>query len=288
MLSVIIPCYNAEKTIEDCLLSLENQRTDNDFEIIVVDSSSDNTPEIIKEKFPSIKLFKFSKRKFPGDARNIGISVAKGEIIAFFDADCRADKKWVDEILKAHQMPYLAIGGVVVNGNPESLISWAYYFCECNLYMPNTKKREVDDLPGLSVSYKKEVFQEYGRFVEGVYGSDTELNTRLRQDGHRLLCIPSILVYHIYLDNLKDFLKHEYFHGQSYARMRVETTNFSELKRFCYAVCFPLIAVKLFLRVALLNVKNRIYLSHYFKTLPLVALGLIFWSFGECVGYMKG
>jgi glycosyltransferase involved in cell wall biosynthesis len=288
MLSVVIPCYNAEKTIKTALSSLLNQKTDKDFEVIVVDSSFDRTAEIIKQNYPWVKLYTFPERKFCGDARNIGISKARGDIIAFFDADCIAESNWVEEILKAHQMPHLVIGGVVGNGNPESLVSWAYYFCECNLYMPNTKQREVDDLPGLTVSYKKKVFEEYDHFVEGVYGSDTELNARIRKDGHRLLCIPSILVYHIYLGNLKEFLKHEYIHGQSYARMRVETAYFSRLKRFCYAVCFPLIAAKLFLRAGLLNMKNQIYLPHYLKSLPLIASGFFFWSLGEAVGYAKG
>ncbi len=75
-LSIIIASYNAEKTIESCLESLENQATDKDFEVIVVDSSPDGTAKLIEEKFPDVNLYRFSERKFPGDARNFGISIS--------------------------------------------------------------------------------------------------------------------------------------------------------------------------------------------------------------------
>ncbi len=67
--------------------------------MIVVDSSKDGTARIVAQQFPNVKLYAFSERKFPGDTRNFGISQAKGEILAFTDADCIIDQNWVNEIL---------------------------------------------------------------------------------------------------------------------------------------------------------------------------------------------
>ncbi len=133
-LSVVIASYNAEKTIEVCLRSLENQKTAWDYEIIVVDSSTDDTNKIVEERFPEVNLYRFSERKFPGGARNYGISKAKGEIIAFTDTDCIIDKNWINKIIEAHKTypEHPAIGGTVGNGNPESLVGWGAYFCEFN------------------------------------------------------------------------------------------------------------------------------------------------------------
>ncbi len=86
-LSVIITSYNAEKTIKACLESLENQTIDKNFEIIVVDSSIDRTTMLIEKCFPKVRYYRFKERKFCGDARNWGVSVATGKIIAFIDAD---------------------------------------------------------------------------------------------------------------------------------------------------------------------------------------------------------
>lgn len=94
--SVIIPAYNAEKTIEACLDSIMNQ-TYRNYEVIVVDDSSvDNTSTIIK-KYP-VKLIRAPKNLMAGGARNLGLKYAQGEIIAFTDADGITDKNWLNNI----------------------------------------------------------------------------------------------------------------------------------------------------------------------------------------------
>lgn len=89
LVSVIIPSYNAEDYIDECLDSVERQSL-TDIEIIVVDDgSSDSTVEHIESHChldSRIRLFKQSNQ-FAGVARNKGISVAKGEYLYFLDAD---------------------------------------------------------------------------------------------------------------------------------------------------------------------------------------------------------
>lgn len=89
--SVIVPVYNSEKYLRDCLDSLVNQ-TLKDIEIIVVDdASTDKSMEIImeyKNKYPSmIKVFQNEQNKGQGASRNVGISLATGEYIGFLDSD---------------------------------------------------------------------------------------------------------------------------------------------------------------------------------------------------------
>lgn len=287
-LSVIIASYNSENTIEGCLSSLKNQKTDKDFEIIVVDSSADGTAELVEERFPEVNLYKFQTRKFCGDARNFGISVAKSEIIAFIDTDCIADRKWVDNILKSHHSPYYAIGGAIGNGNPESYVGWAAYFCEFSQWMPNSTAKCIEDVAGANMSYKRDVFRKYGRFIEGTYCSDTEFHWRLKRNGHSIRFVPSIRICHCNINKFVEFLTHEYEHGKSFAQVRVENKNFSCLRRLFYVVFSPLIFLKLFMKIGLINLKNRIYLLHYLKVLPLLILGISSWSVGEYIGYITG
>lgn len=286
-LSVIIASYNSGKTIEGCLASLKNQETDKGFEIIVVDSSTDGTTILVEEKFPEVNLYKFHERKFCGDARNFGISVAKGEIIAFTDADCIADRNWIENILKSHHSPYYAIGGAIGNGNPESYVGWAAYFCEFSQWMPNSPAKWMEDIAGANMSYKRDVFRKYGKFIEGTYCSDTEFHWRLKQNGHSIRFVPSIRIYHCNINKFAKFLTHEYEHGQSFARVRVKNKNFSYLRRLFYVVFSPMILLKLFIKIGLINLKNRIYLLHYLKVLPLLILGITAWSIGESAGYIS-
>jgi glycosyltransferase involved in cell wall biosynthesis len=287
-LSVVIASFNASRTIAACLESLENQKTDKSFEIIVVDSSTDGTAELVEKGFPEVRLYRFPERKFCGDARNWGISVARGGIIAFIDADCTADSNWVDEILKAHRSPYLAIGGAIANGGSSSVVGWAAYFCEFSQWMPNTSATWLDDVAGANMSYKREIFDEFGPFIEGTYCSDTEFHWRLGRMGHRLRFVSSILISHHGIDDFSRFVRHEYYHGRDFARVRVRGQNFSVLRRSLYATLFFLIPAKLFLEIGLSNFKNRIYLSAFLKASPLLILGLASWSLGEFIGYFGG
>ena len=89
MISVIIPVYNAEKTLKKCVLSVINQ-TYTDFEVLIInDGSTDKTQDLCNE-FASldarIKIFK-NQIKGVSSARNTGISKAVGDFIFFLDSD---------------------------------------------------------------------------------------------------------------------------------------------------------------------------------------------------------
>ena len=85
--SVIIPTYNRAKYIAETIDSVLKQ-TFSDFEIIVVnDGSTDNTEETIKEQFEDKVIYLYKPNGGPASARNMGISVAKGEYIAFLESD---------------------------------------------------------------------------------------------------------------------------------------------------------------------------------------------------------
>lgn len=98
--SIIIPVYNEERVIADCIRSLQKQSYKN-FEIIVVDDgSSDRTVEIVKsfEGF-GVRLLR-QKHKGPGVARNLGARYAKGKILSFPDADMTFHRDYLKNLIK--------------------------------------------------------------------------------------------------------------------------------------------------------------------------------------------
>jgi glycosyltransferase involved in cell wall biosynthesis len=95
--SVIIPVFNDSDRLKLCLQSLENQTYSKDlYEIIVVDNASE---EDIKSVVSQFNQAKFAYESQPGSyaARNQGISIAKGEILAFTDSDCIPASDWVEK-----------------------------------------------------------------------------------------------------------------------------------------------------------------------------------------------
>ena len=94
LISIVIPVYNAEKYLEQCLNSIKNQTYKN-FEVILVnDGSIDNSESICKVFVESDTRFRYYLKANGGasSARNLGLDNAQGNYITFIDAD-----DWVDE-----------------------------------------------------------------------------------------------------------------------------------------------------------------------------------------------
>lgn len=102
MASVIVPCYNAEKTLNRTIQSLE-QQTYKDFEVILIDDgSTDNTIKIIEtiQKTSGLTI-KFVHQKNSGvsSARNYGISIAQGKYLCFLDSDDVYHKRFLERTI---------------------------------------------------------------------------------------------------------------------------------------------------------------------------------------------
>ena len=103
--SVIVPVYNATDTITACLGNLLNQ-TLSDMEIILVDdASTDGSDKILqdaKNQFPEkVRVFRQEVNQGPGAARNVGLSVARGDYIGFVDADDVVDVTMYEKLYSA-------------------------------------------------------------------------------------------------------------------------------------------------------------------------------------------
>ena len=89
-ISVIIPVYNGESVIINCLSALEEQ-TEKNFNIIIIDDgSTDNTSEIIHRHILKSKIeiiYKYQDNRGPSSARNEGLKIANSKYIIFVDAD---------------------------------------------------------------------------------------------------------------------------------------------------------------------------------------------------------
>lgn len=122
--SVIVPVYNSEQELRDCLDSLVEQ-TEKDIEIIVIDDgSTDNSPEIEAEyqkKYPNVKVYRNERNLGQSETRNRGIELAEGDYIAFLDSDDYVNLGMYEELYQAavdNNMPELIVTGLsFVKGN---------------------------------------------------------------------------------------------------------------------------------------------------------------------------
>ena len=224
--SIIIPARNEEKYIGKCLNSILGQDYPKEnLEVLVVDGMSDDkTGEIVKAysgKYPFIKLLENPKR-FTNFALNIGIKVAKGEIIMMMGAHAGYEKDYVSKCVR-YLKEYGAdnVGGVMKT-LPSKNTLWAraiaitlsYPFGAGTSYfrVGSAKPRWVDTVFG--GCYKREVFDKIGFFNENLVRSqDLEFNMRLKKAGGKIILVPDILAYYYPSSTLKGFLKHNFDDG---------------------------------------------------------------------------
>jgi len=163
LISVVIPAYNEENYIEVCLESvLAQDFPKNDYEVIVVDNNStDNTASLVKKRFPQVRLVN-EKKQGVVFARIKGVAEAKGEIIAFIDADSIAPKNWLAKINKGYaDKRTVAVGGTLIYepkkgfiAQTERVINFFYHLSK----IP----------PGTNFSFKKEAYQKIGGFSQKI------------------------------------------------------------------------------------------------------------------------
>ena len=86
LVSVVIPVYNSEKYLEECLNSIISQTYQNIEIIVIDDGSSDNSVRVVESYLPKVSLIK-QKNLGVSAARNRGIEASKGELLVFLDSD---------------------------------------------------------------------------------------------------------------------------------------------------------------------------------------------------------
>ncbi len=284
--SIIIPSYNSEEHCLECLRSLLEQNTASNYEIIVVDSSSDGTREVIKSKFPHVNLITLNKRTFPGQARNIGVKSSIGELIVFTDTDCVVKPDWLETLLRSHRKHYgyRVIGGAVINGTPKSLIGTAEYLLEFNEFSPYRQEGNARLLPTCNVSLKRDIFKEYGYFENIIKGSDTLFSRKMIDRGERVFFTPGFAVIHNNRINLSKFLLNQFELGLGSAQVRKRIKMWGTILVNA-PLLIPLIP---FVRLALIGrrlMKHNLNMFFLFVLhIPLIFLGLVFYT----SGFLKG
>ena len=291
MVSVIIPSYDSESTIAKCLDSLLDQSYRGDYEIILVDSSVDRTPQIVSKYIPSINFIHLDQKTDPGTARNMGIEKAKGDIIAFIDSDCIASNDWLEKLVSAHKSTsYNIIGGVVNNGNADDdLVGLAGYISEFRDFLPGSPKQTVKHIPSCNISYAKKIFHKFGKFQGKYYPQeDLVFNHTLCQGGEKILMDPEIQVHHHHRSIFKDYVGHQNRIGaitSKVLKMIKLEGSFIASNPGITIMLFPVLPVVKFART--IAIFLRYQPNAIFKR-PLVVFlfiyGLISWN----IGFVRG
>ncbi len=256
--SIIVPVYNGATTIVHCVESLLAQDYPQDcFEIIVVDNASkDRTVELLQPYAQSgkIKLLSETQVLNAYGARNTGARAAKGEIFAFTDADCQAEKNWLKELVEEFADATIGcVAGEVLPTMARNTIEkyWGQEF----LSQRGREGKSSLRVLGANCAYRQQVFRAVGFFRQDIpSGGDTELAYRMvRSSNYGVRLNLNAVVRHRNVSTLSSMLKQYIRYGTATyldAEMRLNTVPPSFARAlstaFIYSASFAKHAVLVF------------------------------------------
>ncbi len=221
--SVIIPAFNAATSICACLDALSAQKTDREFEVIVVDDASTDDLSFITTKYADnlrLKLLRLQINSGPGAARNAGAAEAAGNILVFTDADCVPAPDWLEKILASMVDPDVTgVKGVYQTFQNDLWARLAQLEFE-ERYEKLASHGEIDFIDTYSGAYRKSAFMAAGGFnPELRQNEDVDLAFRIKETGARFLFAPEAKVAHTHREGWLAYASLKYWRG--YWRMRI-------------------------------------------------------------------
>lgn len=212
-ISVVIPVCNARETVGKCLTSLKAQDRD-DFEVIIVDDgSTDGTAEVC-ESYPDVRVFRLNQGG-PSRARNRGVAMSRGALVAFTDGDCVVEPNWLTELEKGFTSPEVAgVGGDQKSPADETETGRLIQdFLKTIGFMTDYIKtdetmKETYHNPSCNSMHRKSVLVEVGGFDERLWpGEDVDMDVRIRRRGYKLVYNPDACVGHYRARNYRGFAR---------------------------------------------------------------------------------
>lgn len=221
LLSIVITSYTLDrlKDITELLDSIKAQTYHYTETILVIDRSMelfDQIKRYIDEKsIPQVKTVFNHDEPGLSAGRNLGFRQAKGDIIAFIDDDALPFPDWAEEIVKTYEDDsIIGATGLILPLWEDEPMDWfpneLDWILSCSRFSGITEEREVRNVWGTNMSFKREVFDSSGLFLthlgargggesgkHELVGDETEFSIRVRRKtGKRIFYNPKIRVRH--------------------------------------------------------------------------------------------
>jgi len=256
VVSVIIPTYNSAKTLPTLLVSIKKQ-TYRNIEIIVVDRYSEDDTVRLASKFGAHVLQAETER---AQAKNIGLSNAKGKYVLFLDSDMELTPTVVQECVNVaerdHTVAAVVIPEITTGNSLVARIRRYERYWYQNTYVESPR------------FYRRDLALQAGGFDPTViFYEEATLAYKLEKMGYRKARIKSYILHHEENLSLKDLLRKRYYYGKSLSTYSAKYRDYATLQ------LNPGYRLRLFLRkefwqqphmaIAVLTLKSLEYLVTY-------------------------
>jgi glycosyltransferase involved in cell wall biosynthesis len=281
LVSVVVPAYRSGATIAASIASLQRQ-TFRDFEILVVESGGDAHARDLPVRWTGV-----TERLLPQAARNLGVTDATGELLAFTDPDMYLDPRWLQRLVDA----WRARGGVIVGAFEQHGTRWTeagFHFCKFSKWLPGSAAGAVDMAPSGNMLVSRADFERAGRFPGELFVGDVELSRRLRELGIPLWFEPAAVGAHHHLYGVREFCRERFARGRFYGELRRGwyRRRRAQLALLTAATILP---IRLARNVALVaaHASRARRTFRFVQSLPVVILGYAATLAGEASAFLR-
>jgi GT2 family glycosyltransferase len=270
--------------LEACLRSLVEQCTAAGAELIVARPLQPGDAEMLRERFPGVRLVAAEPGSDIPRLRGLGLQSASGEAALLTEDHCVADRRWV-EVLRTAIADADVAGGGMGNAKIERAIDWAAYFAEYGFYA-GTRRGGAGPttlLGGANVAYGPRCVRDVATWA--LAGEWENLShDRVRARGGTMRFVPDAKIYQNRSYRFADFCADRYEHGGDYARGRMaQRPDMSRAVRLLACAVLPAVLLARAARDA-----ASVNPVAFIRALPFTLCFLSAWSMGEAVEYWRG
>jgi glycosyltransferase involved in cell wall biosynthesis len=216
--SVVVCAYNAERTMDACLASLEKLSYP-DYEVIVVNDGSTDRTLAISEGYPYCRIIS-QENKGLSVARNVGAEAATGEIVAYTDSDCVADPDWLNYLVGTMETKgFAACGGPNFSPTETSLVPEAVAVspgAPCHVLLDD---EIAEHIAGCNMAFRRDVLFAIGAFdpIYRAAGDDVDICWRLQDAGYQIGYSAAAFVWHFRRNTVKGYIGQQKGYGKAEA-----------------------------------------------------------------------
>jgi len=239
IISIIIPVYNGEKTISDCIKSILNQKYDKIEIIIVNDNSTDNTLKILEQfesKFDFIKIINFSENKGSPCAMNTGFKHSNGFLIYYLDSDAELSENFIKKsinIFKDNDIDVLTCRYTPKSPKQNIYeILFSMWQLSDNIIV---KSDQIGNIPGCFLGFKREILEHFNFNEKMRAAYDQEFLHRLINNKKNIFFSRDLFVYHPIPDKFSTLIKRLFV--QSSWTCSQSKTNFWMIAYYLIITC---------------------------------------------------
>jgi glycosyltransferase involved in cell wall biosynthesis len=287
--SVIIPFHGSKDDLLICLNGLKKQKTNINFEVIVVENGNLHSLKSDLHSLHNVKLKSSKEVMYPGKARNIGAASSSSNILAFTDADCVPSPNWISEIFKSIMKGNKIVIGPVTNLYPLHPIASVDNLLQFPDFQKYRTSNKIAHFPGCNFGMTRVLFNKTEGFPEDVVtGEDVKFSeSAIRICEDKISFNTKLIVQHGGRKNIKSFMNHNDSLGfhRGYLNLKISSSRNKYRYTFLYAFLF---GIKRLIYISIRTLQwNPLGLFRIVFYFPLVILGLSAWVIGFWRGNQK-